>query len=182
MRNLLSLSYIMKCALDILFLYFIFQHKEKFKTFFGNPFNLLKIFVISLIIIVTAVKLSFFGEILSPADIKELNVCEGICYVEGGTKYNKIFINGERFYFGIMGAGKNNNFYFYNKLNSKNVKVWYKGEQFNQVYQLEIEGKIIYSLSEANEDVTIHNIHIITVPYMWIILLVTVGLLERWED
>ncbi len=47
MRNLLSLSYIMKCALDILFLYFIFQHKEKFKTFFGNPFNLLKITVVT---------------------------------------------------------------------------------------------------------------------------------------
>lgn len=182
MSALFSLAYIMKCVFDLMLIDFILEHKLKFKKFFSSPLNILKILFIPSMIITIAVKAGFYGEILYPAVAEELSVCEGKCIVEGGTRYNKIFIDGERYYFHIMSAGKNNNFYFYNKLNNKNIKVLYKGEVFHNVYQLEIEGHIVYSLSEANEEVFIYNINIITVPYICTFLVVLLGFLERMEE
>lgn len=182
MSALFSLAYIMKCVFDLMFIDFILEHKFKFRKFFSNPFNILKVLFISSMIITIAVKVGIYGEILYPAVADELNICEGNCIVEGGSRYNKIFIDGERYHFGIMSMGKNNNFYFYEKLNNKNIKVLYKGEVFHNVYQLEMDGHIVYSLSEANEEVLIYNINIITMPYILTFLVVLLFFLERMKD
>ena len=179
MGTLLSLNYLMKCLFDLLLLHFIYQHKSKIMIFISNPLNILKCFFIPLLFIIVAVRVGIYGEILYPAVESELDTYEGICCVEGGTRYNKIFINGKRFYFGIMSMGKNNNFYYYRELDGKRVKVLYKGKTFHNVYQLEVEGKVIYSLVEANNELIIYNINIITMPYILTFLVVFLFFLER---
>ena len=154
----------------ILFIYFAVGGRELLKLLIKSKYLIITMILgITFYVFFESVlsDMGFMKSFMRPMELSELQLSEGRGIVHHGSKWNTVYLERKK-----VSDGKYKiitldfslciPYINENRLENQKLKAWHKGRM---VYQLERNGKIIFSIDNANSDIDRYNTFIVPFNY-----------------
>ncbi len=148
--------------------------------------NIIMCFLICAGIMAILLTHNFLPPLLNQEQLENLNSIEGLAYgipLRGGYNLGIELLDGSRQYhpafdFNIFTVSQSQDAIDNVKKDcfGKRVKIWYINKFHLYVYQLSVEGDIVYDLQEANNNVALYNYQPISLDVMIFVILILIYL------